>query len=122
MDNIDSNLILSHAKIRSLAIQGCIYFDLYLLVLSGLLRTRSFYGRKQRDLYPFVLSQPLHGHSFHWNKQRDDRPTLINTHPLNLNKTHWREICQERANQSTGVNGGKLMSDEPTPCPPWFWF
>jgi len=48
-------------------------------------------------------------------KQRDDRPTLINTHPLN--KTHWREICQERANQSTGVNGGKLMSDEPTPAP-----
>jgi hypothetical protein len=59
------------------------------------------------DPYLLILSNE--------KKQRDDRPTLINTHTLN--KTHWREICQERANQSTGVNGGKLMSDEPTPRP-----
>jgi len=106
---MDSTLILSLAnhwpfKVAYTLTFTCLFFlDLYQLVLSMEKSKETFTCLFFLEPYLLILSIE--------KKQRDDCPTLINT------QTHWREICQEWANQSTGVNGGKLMSDEPTPAP-----
>jgi len=91
---------------KTLAIQGPIYFDLYLLVLSGPLPACSFYGKKQRDLYMFVLSWALPAHSFYWEKAKrrlpythKHTPPKQNTLERNLsgmgksiNRREWWEV------------------------------